>query len=250
MFSVLYFNCVFKNDDRLGGVMAKKKKRLMISPGMKLLMIVLLFPVCITVYVLLFFTWQQLQKLPIFGEDELSYFQQIQSDFDIKIPEQYIEVYIAAEEKYNVPWTLLAAHHRIETRFSTMNTLISPVGAEGHMQFMPCTFVGWKHPTCSGQGQGEISDKDKTNPNVIKKYGGYGVDANGDGIADPFDIEDAVYSAANYLSKYGAASGDLEGAIYNYNHSEKYVKDVLYYFNLYEGYKMELKDAVMAKSEK
>ena len=78
--------------------------------------------VCITVYVLLFFTWQQLQKLPIFGEDELSYFQQIQSDFDIKIPEQYIEVYIAAEEKYNVPWTLLAAHHRIETFIFTKYT--------------------------------------------------------------------------------------------------------------------------------
>ena len=38
----------------------------------------------------------------------------------------------------------------------------------------------------------EIPEHDKTNPAVIKKYGGYGVDANGDGIADPFDIEDDI----------------------------------------------------------
>lgn len=50
----------------------------------------------------------------------------------------------------------------------------------------------------------------KTNPQTIKKYGGYGVDANGDGVADPFDIEDAIYSAANYLSRAGASEGELK----------------------------------------
>ena len=43
-------------------------------------------------------------------------------------------------------------------------------------------------------------------------------------------IEDAIFSAANYLSKSGAADGDLEKAIFNYNHSEKYVQDVLYFY--------------------
>ena len=33
--------------------------------------------------------------------------------------ETYIPIYKEAEE-YGIPWTLLAAHHRIETRFSTM----------------------------------------------------------------------------------------------------------------------------------
>ena len=61
------------------------------------------------------------------------------------IPEQYIPVYQEAAETYGIPWTLFAAHHRIETRFSTMDPLLSPVGAEGHMQFMPCTFVGWSY---------------------------------------------------------------------------------------------------------
>jgi peptidoglycan LD-endopeptidase LytH len=146
-----------------------------------------------------------------------------------EVPSEYIPIYKAAEEEYGVPWYLLAAHHRVETKFSTMKTLVSPVGAEGHMQFMPCTFVGWSHPSCSGLGKGNIPQNQKTDPEVIEKYGGYGVDANGDGIADPFQIEDAVFSAANYLERNGAADGKIEQAVFAYNHSDKYVEDVLYY---------------------
>ena len=151
------------------------------------------------------------------------------------IPKEFIPVYKAAEKEYGVPWYLLAAHHRVETIFSTMDPMLSPAGAEGPMQFMPCTFVGWQHPTCGGLGLGEIPENEKVDPAIIKKYGGYGVDANGDGIADPWDIEDAIYSAANYLSKYGAAEGELREAVYSYNHSEKYVEDVLYYAEFYKA---------------
>ena len=110
---------------------------------------------------------------------------------------------------------------------------------------MPCTFVGWAHPSCSGKGKGNIPEGQKTDPKVIEKYGGYGVDANGDGIADPFHIEDAIYSAANFLSLYGAAEGDLKNAIYNYNHSEQYVEDILYYYHQYETVSDELVQFVL-----
>ena len=112
---------------------------------------------------------------------------------------------------------------------------------------MPCTFVGWGHPTCSGLGEGEIPEAEKTNPEIIKKYGGYGVDANGDGVADPFNIEDAVYSAANYLSRSGASDGELKKAIYNYNHSEEYVEDILYYYHQYEEVSEDLVQTVFNK---
>lgn len=150
------------------------------------------------------------------------------------IPPQYIPIYKAAEEVYGVPAFLLAAHHRVETIFSTMDPLLSPAGAEGHMQFMPCTFVGWAHPTCAGLGKGDIPEEEKVNPEIIQKYGGYGIDANGDGRADPYDVEDAIFSAANFLSKYGAANGDIRKAVYAYNHSEQYVEDVLYFANIYK----------------
>jgi peptidoglycan LD-endopeptidase LytH len=150
------------------------------------------------------------------------------------VPAKYIPIYKAAAKEYDVPWYLLAAHHRVETRFSKMDTMTSPVGAEGPMQFMPCTFVGWKHPSCEGLGKGEIPKKELEDPHIIKKYGGYGVDGNGDGRADPWNLEDAVFSAAKFLSKNGAAKGKLSQAVYSYNHSEQYVKDVLYYANLYK----------------
>ena len=54
----------------------------------------------------------------------------------------------------------------------------------------------------------------------------YGVDANGDGIADPNNPEDAIFAAARYLSAAGMPA-DTYGAIYAYNHADWYVSEVL-----------------------
>ncbi|WP_277585194.1 lytic transglycosylase domain-containing protein [Psychrobacillus antarcticus] len=216
------------------------KKQKGISYKTKVWMIVLLLPFTVTIYILAIIGWKELIKIPVVQE----WAETLQkSTVKLDVPNEYIELYKKAEESYGVPWTLLAAHHRIETRFSTMDPLLSPAGAEGHMQFMPCTFVGWSHPSCGGLGKGDIPEKDKINPAIIEKYGGYGVDANNDGKADPYDLEDAVYSAANYLAASGAADGEIEKAIFNYNHSEKYVEDVLHFYHLYESQAKELQAA-------
>jgi membrane-bound lytic murein transglycosylase B len=58
----------------------------------------------------------------------------------------------------------------------------------------------------------------------------YGTDANGDGIADVFNINDAALGAARYLC---AAGGDLRTqagqmrAVLSYNHSDEYLAQVL-----------------------
>ncbi|MEC1177334.1 lytic transglycosylase domain-containing protein [Metasolibacillus meyeri] len=230
--------------------MAKKKKDPLLSQKIQIWIIILLVPIAITVYFFVYLAWKDLQSIPAFKEaiEETEEVLQLQVNFDLEIPLEYIPIYMAAGEKYGVPWTLLAAHHRVETRFSTMSTLVSPVGAEGHMQFMPCTFVGWKHPTCTGLGKGEIKPEDKTNPKIIKKYGGYGVDANNDGIADPYDIEDAMYSAANFLAKAGVAKGELKKAIYQYNHSQKYVEDILFYYKQYREHSEELERVALQQA--
>ncbi|MCQ6281087.1 bifunctional lytic transglycosylase/C40 family peptidase [Bacillus sp. EB600] len=160
------------------------------------------------------------------------------SDFGVnEIPSQYIPIYKAAQEKYGVPWNLLAAEHRVETRFSTLKNMVSPVGAIGHYQFMPLTWIGWSYPGGNGLGNALIPSNILTDPAMIKKYGGYGVDANGDGKADPWDIEDAIYSAANYLAKNGAAEGRLRDAVYAYNHADWYVEEVLGFAERYvKGY--------------
>lgn len=213
----------------------KKKKRKGLSNKTKIIMIILLLPVAVTTFTLAAIVWTTVQHPELIKKSANTLLEFQDRHTATTIPDEYIPIYRAAAEEYDIPWTLLAAHHRIETRFSTMDPLLSPAGAEGHMQFMPCTFVGWSYPGCEGLGKGSIPEEDKTNPAIIKKYGGYGVDANGDGIADPFDIEDAIFSAANYLSKSGAADGNIEKAIFHYNHSEKYVEDVLFFFEEFES---------------
>jgi hypothetical protein len=155
-----------------------------------------------------------------------------------EIPEEYIPVYQAAEEAYGVPWQLLAAVHRVETRFSTMDPMISPVGAKGHFQFMDCTWLGWSYHQCGGLGSlPEDVDIDITDPALIARYGGYGVDATGNGKADPWDLKDAAFSAAHYLADHGAADGDLERALFQYNRSHQYVRDVMRFAEAYSSHK-------------
>ena len=207
-----------------------KKKKLPIKWKRKIGCLILLVPGAIVITTLGILIFMVANSASVFTALKEAPSHLIEMEF----PKENIPLYKDAAEAYGIPWTLLAAHHRIETRFSTMDPLLSPVGAEGHLQFMPCTFVGWSHPTCSGKGQGEISEEDKTNLEVIAYYGGYGVDGNGDGLADPYNLTDALYSAANYLSQNGAADGDLEKAVFQYNHSNEYVTDVLHYYRLYE----------------
>ncbi|MDD1505071.1 peptidoglycan DD-metalloendopeptidase family protein [Lysinibacillus sp. CNPSo 3705] len=139
------------------------------------------------------------------------------------VPAEFMKYYLGAQQQFGVPWYYLAAFHWVETRFSTAKPMISSVGAEGHMQFMRCTWHGWGYPGCKGtNGHTEMSASDLYNPAIIKKYGGYGIDADGNGKASPWDIADAIYSAAYYLSKNNFSSNP-DGAIRKYNHSDSYV---------------------------
>ncbi|WP_220272954.1 lytic transglycosylase domain-containing protein [Arthrobacter sp. RT-1] len=56
-----------------------------------------------------------------------------------------------------------------------------------------------------------------------------GRDGNGDGIADPFNIDDAALSAAGYLCGHGrdlTTANGWTGAIYSYNQSDTYLVQV------------------------
>lgn len=65
-------------------------------------------------------------------------------------------------------------------------------------------------------------------PSTFRKYG---VDGNGDGRKDPFDMADAMASIGSYLStsgwREGADEQRLRTAIWRYNHSDIYVNTIL-----------------------
>jgi hypothetical protein len=114
------------------------------------------------------------------------------------VPPVLIPIYQGASARYGLgpqgP-AILAGINAVETAFGT-NLGPSSAGAEGWMQFMPETWAI------------------------------YGVDANGDGVADPNNPEDAIYAAASYLKAAGMPA-DTYGAIYAYNHADWYVEEVL-----------------------
>ena len=114
------------------------------------------------------------------------------------VPPILIPIYQRASDAYALgpqgP-SILASINGIESAFGS-NMGPSSAGAIGWMQFMPATW--------------EV----------------YGVDANGDGVRDPYNPEDAIHAAARYLSAAGMPA-DTYGAIFAYNHADWYVADVL-----------------------
>jgi len=102
---------------------------------------------------------------------------------------------------YGIPWQVLAAINKIESNFG-QNMGPSSAGAIGWMQFMPDTWLRW------------------------------GVDADGDGVADPWNAADAIFAAARYLAAAGGQS-NVSRAVFAYNHADWYVNEVLQLANVY-----------------
>ena len=116
---------------------------------------------------------------------------------------QLLELWKSAGAAYGVPWEVLGAINKIESNFGR-NMGPSSAGAVGWMQFMPSTWERW------------------------------GTDADGDGLANPWDPEDGIFSAARYLAAAGARE-DLYRGIFAYNHADWYVQDVLELARVFSG---------------
>ncbi|CAN5534270.1 hypothetical protein BH20ACT2_BH20ACT2_16360 [soil metagenome] len=105
--------------------------------------------------------------------------------------------YQAGEAEFGVPWEYLAAINLVETAMGRIRGL-SSAGARGPMQFMPATWDAF--------GSGDIDDPG-----------------------------DAIRSAARYLAHNGGGRGDIAGALFNYNRSNRYVRGVTAYAQILEA---------------
>src|SRR3954453_1472041 len=110
-------------------------------------------------------------------------------------PDELQTVWQSAGNAYGIPWQVLAAINKIESNFGR-NMGPSSAGGVGWMRFMPSTWERW------------------------------GVDADGDGLANPWTAEDGIASAARYLAASGGAT-DISRAVFSYNHAQWYVDEVL-----------------------
>jgi Transglycosylase SLT domain len=118
-----------------------------------------------------------------------------------QLPTTYPQLFQESAARYcpGLSWTVLAAIGQIESADGT-NEGPSSAGALGPMQFLPSTWAIWG---IDGFGQTGTPD-----------------------IMNPYD---AVPSAANLLCADGAAAGGpaLSAAIFDYNHANWYVSEVL-----------------------
>lgn len=110
---------------------------------------------------------------------------------------RYEKLYRKAAREYGFAddWYILAAVGKVESNHGR-NLGPSSAGAMGPMQFLPSTWEA------------------------------YGLDGNGDGVANIMDPEDAIPAAASYLQA-GGAPEDWYEALYTYNRAGWYVKKVL-----------------------
>lgn len=118
--------------------------------------------------------------------------------------DELLSYYREAEQIFGVEWQYLAAIHLVETRMGRIRGL-SSAGAQGPMQFMPGTWAAY--------GKGDVNDN-----------------------------HDAIMGAARYLKASGAP-GNMQRALFAYNHSQFYVNALVAYAeamkadqNAYRGY--------------
>jgi hypothetical protein len=134
-----------------------------------------------------------------------------------RIPPFLLPIYQAAGTQYGIPWQVLAGINEIETNYGT-NLSVSTAGAVGWMQFLPSTWKTW------------------------------GVDANNDGVKDPYNPVDAIFGAARYLKAAGGDK-DIRKGIFAYNHADWYVQSVLLRAKLIGGLPADLVGSLTALTQ-
>jgi hypothetical protein len=119
------------------------------------------------------------------------------------IPAGFLRLYVAAAQRFRVDWAVLAAIGKVE-----------------------CDHGRDPDPSCSRGGALNYAGAGGPMQFLLPTWRQYGVDGDGDGVADMWDPRDAIPAAANYLRGSGAPA-DYARAIYAYNPAGWYVQRVL-----------------------
>jgi hypothetical protein len=135
-----------------------------------------------------------------------------------------------------IEWSLLAGIGRIESNHGRYGgAVLGPEGTSAPKILGPPLDGG--QFAYIGDSDGGLWDGDTTYDRAMgpmqfipTTWRSYAIDADANGVTDPFNINDAALAAANYLCTAGGnlrtQAGMIE-AIFAYNHSDSYVAEVL-----------------------
>ncbi|MEK4425509.1 M23 family metallopeptidase [Solibacillus sp. FSL K6-1523] len=128
-------------------------------------------------------------------------------------------------EEISVPWFQIAAVDQYERSIMAVRSDIPKREGITAIQFSKAFWAGELNPY-----------SDDTSPASIGYFGGFGLDGNGDGIADPQQDDDVLHSLVSYLSSFGTTEKDFERALMVYYQKEEAVKQIMTNFRLYENF--------------
>lgn len=167
------------------------------------------------------------------------------------IPKRALDAYAAAELRTRqddpaceLSWATLAGIGFIESQHGTYGG--NALGEDGRPLNGPIVGVAL-------DGQGPVAAIDDTDGGALdgdtewdravgplqfipRTWQRWGADGDGDGTADPQDIDDAAYAAGRYLCDHGSPMSDADEwrqAVLAYNASDEYARNVVLATNFY-----------------
>lgn len=153
------------------------------------------------------------------------------------IPVLYLAAYRRAVEQRcpQLPWTVLAAIGKVESDHGRSSGAVTHPDGQVVPPIIGVTLDGTSGNRAISDTDGGVFDGDPVRDRAVgpmqflpSTWASVGVDATGDGRADPHNALDAVHGAARYLCEAGAGEpGRLRRAIWTYNNSSDYVDTVL-----------------------
>lgn len=148
--------------------------------------------------------------------------------YDIRSHEELYILYKRVERWSGLPWQVFWGIHAEESSLgrnlgSAQVITVLPEGQKRYFLRM-CRELYWDPNQVYGSQKGAIGPFQFIPETWVR----HAVDGNGDGRKDPFNVEDAAYTAANYLLHKGGLD-DLQKAVWHYNQDRRYVKRVMRY---------------------
>lgn len=146
-------------------------------------------------------------------------------------------------EEYSIPPEIFVSILRIESDFGRYTYSHQALGAYASIAYLSSSETRKSWAETQLEALLQMADRNDQDPtDVFSSYAGaiglpqflptsylsYGVDGDGDGVVDLYNLHDALWSIGNYLVEHGWHT-DKERAVWLYNRSSLYVEGIFAY---------------------